>query len=226
MPLRVPWKPSDVGKGIGVLIACLAILVLVYGAVSSSLDPEVRIMPIVGVTGLVMVFVAWTMGPRRHRASLTTLGLNRPREPTLHLVGLPFLVVGASAVFALIYAGVISLLDRDILQPESVPDDVILGGPAVIGSFALVAIWGPLAEEIFFRGFVLSGLASRWGFLPAAIASSLLFALAHIDPRVMVPIFVIGLFLAWLYHKTGSIWSSFAAHGSWNALALSISVWG
>ena len=85
---------------------------------------------------------------------------------------------------------------------------------------------GPLAEEIFFRGFVLSGLAGRWGFLPAAIASSLLFALAHIDPRVMVPIFVIGLFLAWLYHKTGSIWSSFAAHGSWNALALSISVWG
>ena len=208
------------------LIACLAVLVLVYGAVSSSLEPEVRIVPIVGVTGLVMVFVAWTMGPRRHRAALTTLGLSRPREPTLHLLGLPFLVVAASAIFALIYAGVISLLDRDILQPESVPDDVVLGGPAVIGSFALVALWGPLAEEIFFRGFVLSGLAGRWGFLPAAIASSLLFALAHIDPRVMVPIFVIGLFLAWLYHKTGSIWSSFAAHGSWNALALSISVWG
>jgi hypothetical protein len=88
-----------------------------------------------------------------------------------------------------------------------------------VGRFIIVGL-GPLAEETFFRGFLLGSLAPRLGGAGAAVVSSLLFALAHLTPGVMVPIFILGLLLSWLYLKTRSIVPGLIAHSAQNALAL------
>ncbi len=173
----------------------------------------------------IILFVTWVMGPLRHGLSLVSLGFHRPASGNSSLLLLPPAVLVASLALSGAYLGVVRLLGGDI--PQSVPDDLVMGGPGVILSFAVVVLWAPLVEEVFFRGFVFPGLAGWLGILGAAVASSALFALAHIDRPIFVPpIFVTGMLLAWLYHKTGSIWSSFSAHALQNALAFAISVAG
>jgi membrane protease YdiL (CAAX protease family) len=39
---------------------------------------------------------------------------------------------------------------------------------------------------------------------------------------VMVPIFITGFLLAWLYWRTGSLWAAIGAHAGQNALALGV----
>lgn len=84
----------------------------------------------------------------------------------------------------------------------------------------LVAVVGPVAEEIFFRGFVLTGLLRRFGVARALLLSSLLFGAFHIDPGAILLTFMLGLVLGWVYLKTGSIWPAIFAHSLHNAVAV------
>ena len=80
-----------------------------------------------------------------------------------------------------------------------------------------------LPEELFFRGFMFSGLL-KWGFWPAAALSALMFALVHFDPGSLLPFFGIGVLMAWLYWRRGSLWDAIAFHFLFNALSFSILV--
>ena len=226
LPL-VPWKTSDVVVGLVLVVLGLFVLLVIYGVLNP--DPDEGSGSALLVIGAIiygaMLAVSWGVGPARRGGSLRSLGLKLPSSNRgFQLVALPALAFGASLVLTAVYAGIASAAGLDL--PDAVPEELDLKGPALVGSFALVVVWGPLAEEIFFRGFMFPGFRSRMGLGVAAIASSLLFSLSHLDPRVMVPIFLTGLLLAWLYHRTGSIWPPFIAHALQNALAFSVSVVG
>ena len=210
--------------GLALVIVGVVVLIAIYGATSADPQSGSGFAVIGGAVGGILVLASWAIGPLRHRASLGSLGLKLPASRGSFQFLLPLLVFVASLVFAGIYTILVSLLGWD--TPDSPLEEIGLGGPAVIWSLAFVVVlWGPLAEEVFFRGFIFSGLRRRMGFAGAAVVSSIIFALFHVDPRVMVPIFVTGMLLAWLYHRTGSVWSSFAAHAMQNALAFSIATW-
>lgn len=86
---------------------------------------------------------------------------------------------------------------------------------APISTYAtlIVAVFvAPFCEEIFFRGFVFPGLCKAMQIGWAIIFSSLLFALAHVDPASFVVLFIIGLALAFLRWRTGSIWPGIFLH--------------
>ena len=83
-----------------------------------------------------------------------------------------------------------------------------------------VAVLAPIAEEIFFRGFLYGGLRRRMGALGAMLTSTLLFTALHFSLDAFIPIFVLGLFLAWLYERTGSLYPGMLLHAANNGLAL------
>ena len=114
-------------------------------------------------------------------------------------------------------------LEIDSLVPPETAREVIdqAGGNIVI-TLLLVGVAGPIAEEIFFRGFVLTGLLKRFGVRKSLLISSLVFGLFHIDPGAIVPTFALGLALGWVYLKTGSIWPAMFAHGLHNTVAVLI----
>jgi uncharacterized protein len=90
-----------------------------------------------------------------------------------------------------------------------------------IAFFAIIAVVvAPLAEETFFRGFAFQGLKKRYGSGWGLFLSALLFSLAHLSPSGLVPIFVLGLMLAWLFNKTRSIWPCIIVHAAYNSIAL------
>ncbi|MEO8956145.1 MAG: CPBP family glutamic-type intramembrane protease [Ktedonobacteraceae bacterium] len=83
----------------------------------------------------------------------------------------------------------------------------------------LVAVFvAPFCEEIFFRGFVFTGLRRGMPLYLAVILSALLFAAAHGDPASFPVLLVIGLLLAILRWQTKSLWPGILLHCLNNSL--------
>jgi sodium transport system permease protein len=147
-----------------------------------------------------------------------TLALRRPSLPGL----LAAVLIGSSA-----WAVAAGLLIRLLPPPESLVralEQLLLldGAPAPLWLVWLViAVTPALCEELFFRGFVLSGLR-RLGLWPAILACALLFGLAHSSVYRLIPTFVIGMLLSWLVWRTGSVWTGVVAHALNNGIAATL----
>ena len=85
-------------------------------------------------------------------------------------------------------------------------------GVAVVGA-------APFAEELFFRGFLYGGLRRRLSVLPAALLSGVLFAIAHLDPGLIVPFTLVGFVLAFTYERTGTLVAPIGVHFVFNLLS-------
>ncbi len=94
------------------------------------------------------------------------------------------------------------------------------GRSAVIFQFAIVlaTIAAPIFEEIFFRGFCYRLFRSWWGAPGAMGISAALFAGVHGSGFAFFPIFILGLALAWLYEKRGSLTACWTFHVLHNSL--------
>src|SRR5690606_24666955 len=104
-----------------------------------------------------------------------------------------------------IYGALAEAFGPDELVPEStVPSTVTRDTAALVFAGVAAVIIAPFSEELLFRGLFLGGLL-RWGFWPAAAISALLFSAIHLDPGSLVPFFGIGLVLAWLAWRRGSL---------------------
>ncbi len=113
------------------------------------------------------------------------------------------------------------------VEPQgNIPDKVFDSVPLVVLVALLSLVLAPIIEETFFRGFLFGGLRGRWGVFFAALASGLLFALAHIDPLLYVPFTLVGMVFAWGYVYSGSIFSSMIAHLLFNAVSFSVALSG
>lgn len=146
-----------------------------------------------------------------------SLGLNRYQAGWIWR---PAVFVAAAYIGTGLYVVVVDALGIDALVPQStVPDAVTRDAGALAIATVMAGIAAPISEEIFFRGFVFTGLL-RWGFWPAAAISAALFTGAHLDLGSMIPFFAIGLALAWLYWSRGSLWDSIAFHAMFNGVSL------
>ena len=85
-----------------------------------------------------------------------------------------------------------------------------------------------VAEELFFRGLVLSGL-QRLGSFRAVVISALLFGIFHVATGSMLmverllPSTFLGLLLGWIAVRTGSLWPGVIVHALHNGFMLSLS---
>ena len=90
-----------------------------------------------------------------------------------------------------------------------------------IKTFLVIGL-GPFIEEIFFRGFVYGALKHRFGIRKAIFLSALFFSFLHTNPMGFFPILVLGLLLAYLYEKTGSLIPSITVHMLHNGVLLGL----
>lgn len=82
----------------------------------------------------------------------------------------------------------------------------------IVYSIFLACVFGPIIEEVFFRGFCYPALRKLWGIRIATIATAGLFAWIHQSTFAFWPIFVLGVILAYLYEKRGSLIPSITLH--------------
>lgn len=109
----------------------------------------------------------------------------------------------------------------DFLFPDNASDALEMTGGSVALAILLVGIWGPIGEEFFFRGFLLTGLRNRFGVKTAVLISSVLFGLVHIAPGAIVPTFFLGVAFAVIYIRTRSLLPAIFAHCLQNIIAVS-----
>ena len=86
-------------------------------------------------------------------------------------------------------------------------------------SIVTAVIFAPVFEEFLFRAFAYSALRRRFGVKRGILFSSFLFALIHRSLYGFLAIFILGVVLAHLYEKTGSLIPSISLHIFNNGIA-------
>jgi membrane protease YdiL (CAAX protease family) len=112
-------------------------------------------------------------------------------------------------------------------------------GVAVPAIVLVVVLFGPAVEELVFRGAIFNGLyrlgalvsarsvgtehskrpSSKTIFISSALASSVLFALLHLEPVLLPVLLILAITLCALFQRTGSLLPSFVAHATFNSVA-------
>jgi len=168
--------------------------------------------------------ILWIRGV--HRTSLRTVGLGRRPLGDLGFGTVSGLVTYLGAFFAV--APVVVLLweafsGHEPTAPEQIPTD--LSGGALVLLSVVVLVGAPVAEELFFRGFLFRALRARRSFVVSAVVSGAAFGLVHYlnGNWILVPImFFVGIALAWIYERRGSILAPMAAHFTFNVIGLTV----
>ncbi len=176
---------------------------------------------IIAATAMSGVFAAtgFAFSIVRYREPLSSLGFVKTNGIRPYLFAVAMWLIGLSVLIfwlqALVWLGFDSLV-----PPDTAREILDEAGGSIVITIILVGILGPIAEEIFFRGYILPGFVRRFGVGRALLFSSLIFGSFHIDPGAIVPTFALGMVLGWVYLKTGSIWPAMFAHGLHNTVAV------
>jgi membrane protease YdiL (CAAX protease family) len=84
------------------------------------------------------------------------------------------------------------------------------------------AVATPIVEETMFRGLLFAALVQWLPAWLAALISSLIFAMWHQEPYRIVPLTIMGLGMAYIYYRSGTLWAPIAAHAFNNWLVVSV----
>ena len=119
------------------------------------------------------------------------------------------------AAFYLLIVQHLNLFSETLKAPDLAGENwkLWMGFYAVIGA--------PLFEEFIFRGLIYRGLRRSLHPALALILSSLIFAMVH-PPAAFVPVFILGLFSAFVFEKTQSLMGSMVTHAIYNTGVLLI----
>jgi len=133
--------------------------------------------------------------------------------------------LAAIIIFALIFAITLALIafGYDPNELSNIPDIQRLFSPITI--FFIVGIQ-PIAEEIYFRGFLLEKIEKYGGNWFSIAITATLFGIAHFSYGkifpAMMPI-VMGIVLGYIVFKTKNLYSAIVAHVAFNLTSLSLS---
>ena len=198
---------------LGTIFALVLIGIAFAAAGVDNLDDNHAFVLVVTLAqDAVFVIVAYALTAEGGPVSAGTFGLRRFGRSAIGTMAAAF---GAYWVLTIIYSALVS-------PPcDKLPDDLGVHESAFLATLAGIFVIGiaPLAEEFFFRGFVFQALRRSWGVWLAAPASGLIFGALHFDLDKLVPLAILGTALAYVLHKTRSLWPCILLHAINNTVA-------
>ncbi len=220
---RVPWTPRDIG--LALILPLLLIALNVGAAISTDVDTDdlTETDHIIGfgfgfLLEVALLALAFNFAVRKYGGSWRSLGFRWPVDMRWWF---PPAIVGGAFVTIWVWVGLLFALG--IAPDSNIPENVYDFAIPVIMLGLLSIIAAPLAEEVFFRGFLFQGVAKRWGMWAGITFSAFIFGLSHAgapDSWLLLPaIAVIGGIFAWGFAKSGSIYPSLFAHVIFNSVS-------
>lgn len=173
-------------------------------------------------TQITLLLISWAFVFRTDAVAfaMPLLGSNRLRAMG---AGIGWGVLAWIVASALTFAMVV-LLERLGVEPElQVAEQAIAALDPVLIVLAVVVL-APVAEEIFFRGVAFNAWLAERGRRFAYIGSAALFAVIHVSLVSVLPIFLLGLALAWVYRRTASLVAPIAMHATVNGISVTIAL--
>lgn len=203
---------EGIGKSVKLFLLwwSLYFATIVIGIIFGRVFKNNEIMKWTLVTGYLLITVLF------FGKSYVKLSFGRIEKPMVWpAVGMSVLIA-ASQAFVLFSA--LSLLDVDPLFQGDELERRQQFFSGIAGALN-ACIFGPIMEEICFRGLVLDGLLkTRCRPWLAILISALLFALLHGLGANFVTALLFGILVGWLYWRTGSIIPGIIIHITNNSL--------
>lgn len=224
--LRVRWKVRDIFKLVIIFLFFGYILHLVeMGLFFCLLSSKMRVditnlgtfVSIVNtavmdlaVLGVIIYFVRI-----KYRQRLAAIGLKmKDAGKHLYWAVLSYIAVLPPLVFILLFLMWICHI-FDYQPPPQPLIDLFMEEkniwPLVFSAFIIMLI-GPLAEELFFRGFAYNAIKKKWGAKRAMAVTAVVFAALHGIGFGFLPIMALGFLLAYSYEQAGSLVPAVAIH--------------
>lgn len=227
---ELPASPFSAGEvGAGILIALGVILVSGFAIAAVDLATgglqDEDLSTAASLTSQLFVVLAFIGVPVMYATSRKGLDLTGALR-SLGLLRIGLAAIGIGAMGWLIYfllsiplSLVITPEQEDVTRNLGIDTDVPL---QLIVAALLIIPGASISEEVFFRGFIYGGLRSSMAVWPAALGSGVLFGSLHLvsgNWAVAVVLSLLGVVLALLYERTGSLWTPIATHAINNTLA-------
>ncbi len=199
----------------------------------NNFNPNISIT-ILSLAEITLLVPLWWFTIRKYNTGIVSLGF---RKFTLEMTGTAFGLLILFYVFNIVYNVFITIINAltDSEEIHSISDYVELATELPSPWLIVVAaiIIAPIVEELFFRGFLFSGLQKRYTWKKSAFISSSIFALLHVPIitsnltytinfffEMFLPIFFIGYILAYLYYRSRSILLPMLVHCAINSISL------
>ena len=170
---------------------------------------------------LVTILLVLFANARFTRAGGSFLRFTVPRG------GLKTLVLATLGLIALafLYGGVVFALDRDAIRHDIGPFADLMRARTWWLVLIAAGLGAPIAEECLFRGLVYGALRrTPLGIAGAAAATALTWAFLHAHYSVygIAAITLIGIYLALVRERTGTLLTPIVCHGAYNSLIVLI----
>ena len=228
------FLPPERYRGPGVVLLVLLVLILTglfvapFGNDIAVLDlGEGELTVLGGVVLLVatqvsMLLVAWLLVFRPGAlAALPSLPGRDPGGALRAGLGWGLLAWLGATVVSAASAWALDLIGVDVTTQAAEQAISLVDPWVVLVAFVIMA---PIAEEVFFRGVVFNAWLREGGRRWAFIGSSALFALIHLSLVLLVPLFLLGLALAWVYQRTGNLLAPIAMHATVNGISVALAL--
>jgi len=224
-----PSGPKTVGVGWMVLGIVMAILVVpaILGGIAFVVagDPDSDVAAIVAqaffAAGLVVTpFVVFRIEGIRPAVKRLGLRTFKPLSGIGWMLAAYGIFIAAAGIFSVFFS---TEQEQQVLQDIGAEKDTVM----LVALGILVVGIAPVAEEIFFRGFLFGGLRGKLSFWPAALISGIFFGAIHIlggSWQAVVLLSLFGVLLAFLYERTGSLGPPILMHVLQNAIAFYVTI--
>jgi len=228
---EVPWRIRDIGIVLGVTIFVPVFLAIVWFGlkhlvlptqVLSVINNKQLVEAIIDLATLTTEFWLLFWLVKKYHASRQTLGLNGFSWWRFLLFVVGGLLILTTSVI-LIFSLVVWLVPS--FNADQAQSNALTYGNSGVGlwlSFAAAVIVAPFVEELYFRGLILPVLMRRFGTFFGIFLTSLLFALLHFQPNVVIYTFILAIILAIIRLRLKSVIPSMLLHSLNNLIAFSI----
>lgn len=205
-----------------VMTVFFTILVCVYQLVNygfSGFDPELILSSILDqsflisiVSGSVTVIMFFLFFVIRKKSFADEIKIKKFTLWTIPLI----LIMGIALNFFTSFSMAFIPIPDKLIEIYDEMYSTIGEGNRIV-EFIAVAVIAPIAEEITFRAFAFGMIRKKTPFWFAALVSSVIFGIAHMNPISFVYTTLLGFLLAYLYEKTGSIIVPILLHFGFNS---------
>lgn len=226
--LRDPAVRWGIGQAALVVFGFYVVL-LIDGALAFGTHMPAVVFILLGYSGqLGIIYLAARPALRGDHAWARAFGWERPHRRDV----VPIVVCLVAAVVAQVMVAIVLAVLMPALRRQDVSniDTHGLSTASLMAIAVIAVVVAPAIEELTYRGIALRGIMRRYGFMPAAITTSVLFGITHAYEEatitgaifITVQMAVFGFLQCWLIRYTGRLGPAIVTHAVHNAVAFAI----
>ncbi len=211
---RLTASKGLIGFGVAVAATLFAVAIIgvIYAAAGADLDDRSYVFVGTLIQAAALIGAAFFVTADLGRPTWATFGLRPFDRSAYKWLALAFLAYYAMAI---LYAAIFNPPSEELPKELGAEEGV---GLAIATGVLLIGV-APVAEEIFFRGFLYQAFRNSYGVWPGAILSGLVFGVIHFEFFKLVQLAILGVILALLFERTRSLWPPIMLHAVNNTLA-------